>query len=121
MAGEIHYNKHGSLVYDDGTMDYDELVQRMNITRSYLANHPTHGSWEEANVVEQAADAITKLRAERDFAMEMVNVQDNQIDALRALLKRQQIVGIQPGSWTTLSDADIEAALKDKPDRKSVV
>lgn len=63
-------------------MEYDELVQRLHITRSYLANHPTHGSWEEANVVEQAADAITKLRAERDFAMEMVNVQDNKIDKL---------------------------------------
>ncbi len=47
-------------------MDYDKLVQRLHITRSYLANHPTHGSWEEAGVVEQAADAITQLRAERD-------------------------------------------------------
>ena len=77
-------------------MDYDKLVQRLHITRSYLANHPTHGSWEEAGVVEQAADAITKLRAERDAlaaqltgydaAREMLNVQDNKIDTLRAVL-----------------------------------
>ena len=44
-------------------MDYDSFVTRLRITRSYLANHPTHGSWEEAGVVEQAADAIVALRS----------------------------------------------------------
>lgn len=45
-------------------MDYDSFVTRLRITRSYLANHPTHGSWEEAGVVEQAADAIVALRSD---------------------------------------------------------
>ena len=31
--------------------------------------------------------ALVELGKERDYAMEMVNVQDNQIDALRALLR----------------------------------
>ena len=34
--------------------------------------------------------ALVELGKERDYAMEMVNVQDNQIDALRALLKVAQ-------------------------------
>lgn len=44
--------------------NYDELVQRLHITRSYLANHPVHGSWIEASVVERAAKVIVALRAD---------------------------------------------------------
>ncbi len=32
-------------------------------------------------------------------------------EALRRMLKQQRIVGAQPGSWTTLTDAQIDAAL----------
>lgn len=41
----------------------DGLLDRLKITRSYLANHPTRGSWYEAGVVEQAVAEITRLRA----------------------------------------------------------
>ena len=64
--------------------DYTELVQRL---RDSQHNNIIAG-WEgDARDDREAADAITKLSAERDYAMEMVNVQDGQIDALRALLK----------------------------------
>jgi hypothetical protein len=43
--------------------ELDSLVARLRITRSYLVNHPTHGSWREGGVVERGIDAITALRA----------------------------------------------------------
>lgn len=46
------------------TPDLAALVERLKITRSYLANHPTRGSWTEARVVEEAIAALELLAAE---------------------------------------------------------
>ena len=71
--------------------NYDELLLR-------LSNYGPTGSYDSERA--EAWHAITKLRAERDAlqlsvagfdaAREMLNVQDNKIDALRALLKVAQ-------------------------------
>lgn len=58
------------------------------------------------------------LQKERDHALEMVNVQDNQIDALRALLKVAQDCIYSLDAREIYADelARIDAALaKDKP------
>ena len=35
-----------------------------------------------------------------------------EIERLRSFIKRQRIVGSQPGSWTTLTDKQIDAAME---------
>ena len=60
--------------------------------------------------VREDLSEIAKLRAERDYAMEMVNAQDNQIDALRALLKE-----IREQGYRKEMTARIDAELGDKP------
>ena len=78
--------------------------------------------WAEAIISERdqlRADlaALVELGKERDYAMEMVNVQDNQIDALRALLKVAQDCIYSLDAREIYADelARIDAALKDKP------
>jgi hypothetical protein len=44
----------------------EDLVKRLQFARSYLANHPTHGSWEHAHSVEDSMAEIESLTAERD-------------------------------------------------------
>ena len=52
--------------------------------------------------------ALVELGKERDYAMEMVNVQDNQIDALRALLRQVHSVmndiPAPPYPWQEIED-----------------
>ena len=74
----------------------------------------------QADQIEQLqADlaALVELGKERDYAMEMVNVQDNQIDALRALLKVAQDCIYSLDAREIYADelARIDGALKDKP------
>ena len=62
--------------------------------------------------------ALVELGKERDYAMEMVNVQDNQIDALRAALQiaRSAIYSLDAREIYADELALIDAALaKDKP------
>ncbi len=75
--------------------------------------------WAEAIISERdqlRADlaALVELGKERDYAMEMVNVQDNQIDALRALL-REARAALPDMRHNELLRAKLDAALKDKP------
>ena len=58
--------------------------------------------------------ALVELGKERDYAMEMVNVQDNQIDALRALL-REARAALPDMRHNELLRAKLDAALKDNP------
>lgn len=112
--------------------DYTELVQRL---RDSQHNNIIAG-WEgDARDDREAADAITKLSAERDYAMEMVNVQDNKIDALRHDIKRHVAIAEEQAQTidalrallrearaalpdmrhNELLRAKLDAALKDKP------
>ena len=70
---------------------YEQLVQRLREqymdTKQMLPNVLCHDS---ADAITALQARVAELSSQRDTAMEMVNVQDNQIDALRALLKVAQ-------------------------------
>lgn len=96
----------------------DVVCERNRLRQHLHDEHQRHiGTMDERDALQADLAALVELGKERDYAMEMVNVQDNQIDALRALLKVAQDCIYSLDAREIYADelARIAAALKDKP------